>query len=491
MKNQSKLMAHAVIMTAVNLIMKSAGVSFNAYLTAKIGSAGIGLFQLVMTVYSLAVTFSCAGIRLASTRVTVEINTLQKNDSAKSLSICITYAGICGSIIGFILFTFSDMISTFWISDEQTALPLRILSLSLPFVAMSSALGGYFTATEHIPQYSFIQMLEQGFKIAVVIFLINRFSSYGAAYACISIVAGMTASEIFSFTLSSVLKRLITPKKTDKPTVDLFRILRVAIPDAAGTCARSILLTIEHLLIPKGFEKSGTNSKQALAAYGSIHAMAMPVLLYPSAVLSSLSSLLVPHLAKMNEIGDQRGINASVSRNLKRTVIFSVLCAVFFFISAPLLSNLVYKSNEAVMYLRILSPLVPIMYLDMITDGMLKGLDQQIYSMRYNIIDSALCVIMVFFLLPKYSVKGYIFILYASELINFYLSINRLATVCDIGFKGFQAPSKDNSRHARLKKYSGAQAAYGYRTYRGREKRSQAPQFFRRKDRIQALREWQ
>ena len=488
MKNNSK---HTIIMTAVNLIMKSAGVSFNAYLTAKIGSAGIGLFQLVMTVYSLAVTFSCAGIRLASTRVTVEINALKKNDISKSLGICITYAGICGSVIGFILFAFSDIISIFWISDEQTAFPLRILSLSLPFVAMSSALGGYFTATEHIPQFSFIQMLEQAFKIAVVIFLINRLSSCGAAYACISIVAGMTASEIFSFLLSSILKSLVTPKKSDKPTVDLLRILRVAIPDAAGTCARSILLTVEHLLIPKGFEKSGTNSKQALAAYGSIHAMAMPVLLYPSAILSSLSSLLVPHLAKMNEIGDKTGINASVSRNLKRTLIFSVLCAVFFFISAPLLSNLVYKSNEAVMYLRILSPLVPVMYMDMITDGMLKGLDQQIYSMRYNIIDSALCVAMVFFLLPKYSVKGYIFILYASELINFYLSINRLATVCDIGFKGFRAPSEDNSRHARLKKCSGVRAAYGYQTYQDREKRSQAPQFFRRKDRIQALREWQ
>lgn len=490
MKNKSKLMTHTIIMTAVNLIMKSAGVSFNAYLTSKIGSSGIGLFQLVMTIYSLAVTFSCAGIRLASTRVTVEINTLKKNDAAKSLGVCITYAGICGCIIGFILFVFSDIIGTFWLSDPETALPLRILSLSLPFIAMSSALSGYFTATEHIPQYSFIQMLEQGFKIAVVIFLINRFSSYGTAYACVSIVAGMTASEIFSFLLSSILKRIVTPKKTDKQTIDLLRILRVAIPDAAGTCARSILLTIEHLLIPKGFEKSGTNSKSALAAYGNIHALAMPVLLYPSAILSSLSALLVPHLAKMNEIGDRKGINLSVSRNLKRTLIFSIVCAFAFFLFAPVISNLVYKSNEAVMYLRILSPLVPIMYMDMITDGMLKGLDQQIYSMRYNIIDSALCVLMVIFLLPRYSVKGYIIILYTSELINFYLSINRLAAVCETGFKGFRAPSANNSIRARLKKYSGVQAVCGYRTYRGREKRSQAPQFFRRKGRTQALREW-
>ena len=66
--NNSKLAKHTAVMTAVNLIMRSASVFFNAYLTSKVGSAGMGLFQLVMTVYSLAVTFSCAGIKLAATR---------------------------------------------------------------------------------------------------------------------------------------------------------------------------------------------------------------------------------------------------------------------------------------------------------------------------------------------------------------------------------------------------------------------------------------
>ncbi len=484
---KSNLMKHTAIMTAVNLIMRGASVGFNAYLTAKIGSAGIGLFQLVMTVYSLATTFSSAGIRLATTRVAVEINTLQKNDMNKSVTMCITYAGICGSLIGIILFIFSDFISVSWISDTQTALPLRILSLSLPFVSMSSALGGYFTAIEKIPQYSAVQMLEQCFKIAVVIFLISKLSHMNASYACIAIVAGMTMAEIFSFSLSSLLKKFFIPSKTDKTHLDIFRMLRVALPDALGTCARSALLTIEHLLIPKGFEKSGEGGAIALGAYGNIHAMALPLLLFPSAVLSSLSSLLVPDLAKRNEIGDKAGIDRSVSRNLKRTFWFSIACAVFCAVFAPVISQIVYKSNEAVMYIRILSPLVPVMYMDMITDGMLKGLDQQVYAMRYNIIDSALCVAMVYFLLPRYSVKGYIFILYASEIINFYLSINRLTKICDIRL--FQAHAKDNSILFRLKKCSGAPAEYEYRTYQGPKIHSQARQSYRRKSRTQDLRE--
>lgn len=473
MKKENNIIKHTLIMTAVNLIMRSAGVSFNAYLTSKIGSAGIGLFQLVMSVYSLAATFSTAGIRLATMRVTVEIGSADKNDINKTLTKCITYAGFCGSVIGFLLLIFADIISVSWINNAQTALPLRVLAVSLPFVAMSSALGGFFTSAEKIPQYSVIQMLEQGAKIAIIVFLLNKTSHLGAFYSASSIVAGMTASEIISFALSMTLKKFVSPPKSSKPASNIKKVLRIALPDAAGACARNILLTLEHLLIPKGFEKSGAGASEALAAYGSIHAMAMPLLLYPSAVISSLSSLLIPHLAMRREIGDSEGIGTAVERNLRRTLFFSLACAVFFFLSAPMLSQLVYKSKEAVMYIRILSPLVPVMYLDMITDGMLKGLDQQIYSMRYNIIDSLLCVILVYFLLPKYAVKGYIFILYASEIINFFLSFNRLISVCEIKIKCFQALSKDIPTFFRLKKCSIFPAECGYRKYQGRKKRSQ------------------
>ena len=205
----------------------------------------------------------------------------------------------------------------------------------------------------------------------------------------------------------------------------------------------------------------------------------MPVMLYPSAVISSLSALLVPELARLGEIGDRAAINASVKRNLKRTIVFSSVCAVIFGIFAPSISKAVYKTAEAAEYIRILSPLIPVMYTDMITDGMLKGLDQQFYSMKYNIIDSALCVILVIALLPKYAVKGYILILYASELINFYLSLGRLLTVCEIKiftrFRAFSKLQASRNTPVRLKICSNARPEYEYQIYRDRAKHSQAP----------------
>lgn len=453
-------------MTAVNLIMRSVSVAFNAYLTNRIGSAGIGLFQLVMSVYSLAVTFSSAGIKLATTRITVEINTRKNHDIRKSLVICIVYAGFVGSVIGLVLLIFSDFISGTWIGNINTSHPLRILSLSLPFVSISSALGGYFTAIENVPRFSFIQLLEQCAKILITVFLLGK-----SCDSVDAIVIGMTAAEVISCSLSMILKKITEADKTDKSPMGIYKFLRIALPDAAGSCARSILLTAEHLMIPKGFEKSGSDSKNALSAYGNIHAMALPLLLYPCAVITSFSALLIPEIARRNEIGDREGINRSATRTLKRTLVYSLICAVFCYIFAPALSDMVYKTDEAVNYIRILAPLVPIMYLDSVTDGFLKGLDLQLYSMRYNIIDSFLCVIMVYFLLPIYSVKGYIFILYASEIINFFLSFNRLISVCDI--RVFGGLPKDNSMFFPLKKHSAFHKENEYQKYPGRKKRSQ------------------
>lgn len=475
--NKSKLAKHTVIMTTVNLVMRSASVGFNAYLTSKIGSAGMGMFQLVITVYSLAVTLSCAGIKLAATRIIVESEASNKYDVHKTLKKCLFYALFCGCAIALILYLFSDIISLYWLNDMRTSSLLKILSLSLPFVAMSAALGGYFTAREQIPQYSTVQMLEQGIKIIITVFLINRFSSSKAANLAVAIVMGMTVAEVASFAMSFTLKNITSPLKSERGVPRLSEILRISIPDASGTSMRSILITIEHLLIPKGFEKSGEGSAAALSAYGNIHGMALPVILYPAAVISSLSSLMVPELARKNELGDKSGINRTVEKNLFRTLIFSIFCAVIFALFAPILSDLVYKSNEAVMYIRILSPLVPIMYMDTVTDGMLKGLDQQIYSMKYNIIDSALCVGMVYFLLPEYSVKGYIFILYASEIINFYLSFNRLISVCDITcfrkIKDFRERKEGIPKPFSQMKYSFFHQEYEYQKGRDRLKRSQ------------------
>ena len=72
MSGAKKLLHNTLLLTATSFLMRTIAVSFNVYLTDKIGTDGIGLFQLIISVYTMAVTFASGGIRLASMRLVAD-----------------------------------------------------------------------------------------------------------------------------------------------------------------------------------------------------------------------------------------------------------------------------------------------------------------------------------------------------------------------------------------------------------------------------------
>lgn len=438
MRNTKLLILNTTVLTLSGFLMRTIAVSFNVYLTNQIGSAGIGLFQLIMSVYGLTVTFASAGIRLGATRLVTDSMCNKEASADKVMKVCIKYALAAGIAVAAILYLFSGIISQKWISDERAGYSLKILALSLPPVAVSAAMNGYFTARKTLVKYAGVQLIEQLFKIIATVAGLKLVSGMGLSELCGAIAAGTTLSELLSCILSASLYYVDKKDSNSYSEKGLFkRLLHISVPDAVGSGMRSVLLTVEHLLIPVGFKKSGQNTDEALSTYGTVHGMALPIILYPAAVLTSLSGLLVPELSSCLALGQQKKINRVSNECIKMTVMFSFGCAVFMFGFSDIIAQAVYGSTESAFYIKLLSVLLPIMYLDTVTDGLLKGLDQQLASMRYNIIDSGLCVILVYFILPKFAVMGYIFILFLSEIINFSLSINRLTKVSELQINPF------------------------------------------------------
>ena len=58
---RKSLLGGALMLTAVNLLLRFAGTSFQIWLSGRIGAAGIGLLQLILSVNLLALTLGAAG----------------------------------------------------------------------------------------------------------------------------------------------------------------------------------------------------------------------------------------------------------------------------------------------------------------------------------------------------------------------------------------------------------------------------------------------
>lgn len=434
MKRKHRFIANTFLLTAVTLLLRAVGISFHVYIANKIGAAGMGLFSLVMSVYNFGVTFACSGINLASTKIISEELAVGAEGGVKrAVRLSAMYGLFFGGAAFLLIFFGAPFAGTVFLNDERTVKPLMILAVSLPCVAMSAAIGGYFSAVGRVHKSALVQIVEQVIRVVGCVILLDFFDTHDAAIACICVVASGSAAEIISFLLIFVLCKT-DMKRYCKKTVSkdiTKRMLGVALPVAVSSYVRSALTTVEHTMVPKGLQKHGSDAETALSAYGVVHGMVMPLIFFPSAVLQAFSSLLIPEVARYQKRNDTAKINGLIEKSLYMTMIFSIGASGILFFFAEEIGMAVYNSREAAYFIKLIAPLAAIMYADDVVDAVLKGLNQQVYSMGYNIADSALAIVLMMFLLPARGIDGYIIIIYVTEMVNAFLSLNRLMHVSD------------------------------------------------------------
>ena len=188
--------------------------------------------------------------------------------------------------------------------------------------------------------------------------------------------------------------------------------------------------------------------------------MVFPILMFPAAILYSLSDLLLPELARCRAEGDARRIRALSERCLHLTTLFACGVAALEFLLAEPLGMLLYQSREAGMYLRLLAPLILILYADALVDGMCKGLGRQVSCVRNNTITSLMDIAMLWFLLPRLGMGGYILTFAVTHAVNFYLSLQLLTDAsgcCGVSYKNARVRA---AFRRRLSAAAGERAAF-------------------------------
>lgn len=430
------LMRNTYLLTASSLVMQVIGLMFQIWLIGRIGASGIGLFQLVMSVGSLCSTLAVSGIRFASTRlISEEIGFSRSGGVGMVMARCLAYSAFFGLTAFAVLYIFAEPVGFLWIGDARTVRSLRILAASMPFMSLSSVFAGYFTAVGRVYKSAVIQISEQLVRIAMVVAFLKPVANGNIESSCFSVCLAGTLADVFGFFmflitfLADKYKYYSEKKKSPKLTSRMFQI---AVPLALSAYARTSLSTLQHLLVPRELKKSGHTSDSALAGYGTVNGMVFPIILFPSCFLSAMAETLVPNLTEAQVSGKTDYISETVSKLLMKSLIFSVFCSLFLFSTADALGALIYKSSAAGEYIRIFIPLLPIMYLDIVTDGCLKGLGAMMWSMTVNIIDALSGVILVVILIPRFGLTGYIIVIYLTEILNFILSIAKLSTLTKI-----------------------------------------------------------
>lgn len=425
---------NAAILTATSLLLRFAGIIFKVWLSGKIGSEGIGLYQVIFSFYVLASTFATSGISTAVTRLCAEEIAKEKQQNCKRIlfsSLLLTL--IIATISAIIIIFSADFIGNKILGDSRTIISLKILPLSLPFIGASSVLRGYFIAKRKILPNSVGQIIEQTARIIIIVGFINLFYSKGIAACCFGIILGDALAEAFGFLLlllSYIVEtRTLKGQKAEKIEGLLGNIIHISLPITSGRYLNSLLRTGENILVPKNLAKFRLSTQNALSQFGMIKGMALPILFFPSAILNSVSTLLIPEISEAVTHQNRNAIKSATEKIIKLTLICGMLCGSVFFVGGEKIGILIYKSGDVGYLIKALSPIVPLMYLDSICDGILKGLDQQSFTFKTAVSDSAIRLLLILIILPKMGINGFILIMYFSNLYTCLLNVGRLIKI--------------------------------------------------------------
>ncbi len=436
---------NTVILTATSLILRFAGIIFKVWLAALIGSEGIGLHQLVFSVYLLVSTFASSGIVTAVTKLTAEELAIGSKKGAirilrRSVEITLIIAFISATAV----FFGAEFIAKYLLEDMRSVTALKLLPFALPFMGISSCIRGYFIARRNVTPNALTQIAEQLFRIVFIFLLVKKFAHLGISACCAAVVGGDILAEALGFFILYLTYLFDKKKNTGQtenarpPRKTVSKILHIALPITSGRYLNTLLRTVENILVPKNLAKYSLSSTHSLSLFGMIKGMALPLIFFPSALLGSISTLLIPEISEAIAKGRKLLVKNATQNILRLTAIISFIFSAIFLVAGNKIGILIYKEKDVGFLLQALSPIVPFMYLDSISDGILKGLDQQVFSFRTAIFDSAIRIVLVMILLPKFGLWGFIGIMYFSNFLTCFLNVGRLLKVSRAEFKVLQ-----------------------------------------------------
>lgn len=420
------LLRGTFILTFTGILTRLAGFGYRIFLSRTFGEEAVGLYQLIFPVYALCISLTVAGIQTSLSRLTAKYLSLGQRAHAQrilktALSLCI----LLSLTASFLLQSYAKPIATYFLHEPGCASFLVVMACAFPFAAVHSCICGYYYGQKATRIPAFSQLLEQFVRILSVYALYRYFLAQQKQIGIILAVAGLVFGEIAScFYTIWTLRRNDAPPCKDRTVNTVkrsyftaFRELCIlSVPLTANRVCLNILQSIEAVSIPRFLVLYGLTRSTALRTYGILTGMALPCILFPSAITSSLSIMMLPTVAEIQATSRMEEV-ARLTKRVSRSCFFlGFACMVLFLLSADFIGMFFFHSPKAGDFIRTLSFICPFLYVNSTYLSMINGLGKTTRTFFINLVSLLIRIGGIVFLIPIYGILGYLWGLLASQI---------------------------------------------------------------------------
>lgn len=427
---RSAFFENTMILTLSNILTGTLTFVFSIILSREIGAKGVGLYQLVMPVYSLFLSVTGGGITVTVSKIAAEKRAAGNyHEIYRTVRALCVFQFIWSIIITIFIIIGSSFISSTILADKRTLYGIIAFCPAIIIVSVSSVYKGAFYGLQRVIEPALIDIAEKIARVFIIFLLISITKNSGIETKSAAAVFSLSCGEFVSFLLFYVCYKKFLRNhpgygKSDNSPQLIINVLRLSIPLAVNGILSTIFSTIATVIIPKRLQAVGIPYENALSLLGKLQGMALTIAFYPTIVIGALNVILIPSISEA--IAYKKDYIVNHRMNIALTIAsVTAFSSSAIMLSIPVrLGQFLYKDPAVGEILKVLVPGIPILYIEMVAFSILNGLGKQTRLLVNSIILSVseLILIYVFLGIPSLNIKGYAISFILSGILGLILS---------------------------------------------------------------------
>ena len=415
-ENKRAFLTGTLLLTAAGFLCRLLGFFYRIFLSRTIGAEGLGIYNMVHPVYGICFALCGGSIQTALSQYIAA----HESQGRKVFRTGLTISMVLSGILAFLICQYPAWIASRILMEPRCAPYLPVMGLSLPFASFHACANGYCYGAQRSRVPAFSQVAEQVVRMSLVFLIAGKWAAEGPEITVRLAVYGHLIGEIGAASFNLLCLGLFPPQGRNmeraKESSCLMPLMTLALPLMGNRLILNLLAGAEAVWIPNRLQMSGLSDAEAFSVYGILTGMALPFILFPSAITNSIAVLLLPSVAKDQAEGRTESISGSVSMALRYSLYMGILCIGIFVLFGCPLGISVFKEEQAGHCMQILAWLCPFLYLAATMGSILNGLGCTRTTFLQSVAAMLLRLVFVVAGIPLFGIYGYLCGMLISEI---------------------------------------------------------------------------
>ena len=409
--NRNKIVKDTIFLTAVDFAMQGLALMLNVFITRKLGSAAVGAISLMGTFFCFTAIISSGNVYLCSSRLISEEIGKQNGNPNRIYRYALLYSlPLCIIVSG------------------------GMMTFILPINTISCCLRGYFSAYRNVSAGAVSSGVEFLVKSGMFAMFAEFYVYSGKISVFTAFAVSMLAGQVAGLLYLTIYHMKFRKKYNSKSSIGFKCFVLTSIPIMLNSIVTSVLSSVNDALVPLTLKQYGNSTEQALSQFGIFEAIIIPALFFPSGILCSLSAILIPELSRERGASNTQKTVRLTNKVLRQTFSFSIFAAAVFLYYGREIGLLMSGEEFAGRIIRILAPAVPFIYLEIILEGILKGMGRHSFSSLNYLVEYTIRISVLLICVPLLGFYGIVISYLASNIICNTSRILKIISITGIKF---------------------------------------------------------